>query len=334
MPLAMAAPISAGPARVAGEQRDGRARGRRRAAAARRWLFTVFCFPRTCRKKLMNPPDHPEERPAEEEPRRLGAPPSRRATTRAAAKTPTEATRRRGGRRCTGPPSGTPSARFESPSSSSSRRSRSSGVTASPPALPTGFSCEYREEGRNRIAVPPCLRQCSEGRPAGYPAYARPRRRPSGRRATVGVDVVVGVGDREEGRLELGRRQVDAVLEHARGRSSANFLVSALRALAASKTGVGGEEDRDHRADPVHLDRHPGRRGRPRRAPSSSAAPQLPRAGRRRPASRAAERGDARPPWPAGSRRASRPGRPARPARSGPSRRRGRRRRPPAGRRR
>ena len=51
------------------------------------------------------------------------------------------------------------------------------------------------------------------------------------------LDVIRGVRRREEGRLELRGRQVDAALEHARGRSAPKRFVSRRAALAASKTG-------------------------------------------------------------------------------------------------
>ena len=146
-------------------------------------------------------------------------------------------------------------ARFDSPSSSSPRRFRSSGVIGFPPALSPGFSCEYREEGRNRIAVPPEPVNAA-GPPPGLGLHGLGEGLPGSLHRR--LDVLVRVGGREEGGLELGGRKVDAVLEHHL-EILGEFLRVGLPGAGRVEDRVGREEDRDHRPHPVDLHLRSGR---------------------------------------------------------------------------
>jgi len=65
------------------------------------------------------------------------------------------------------------------------------------------------------------------------------------------VDLVVAVREREEHRLELGRRDVDAAREQVPEQRAVPIGVAALHVLEAPDRAVGHEQ-RQHRADAAH----------------------------------------------------------------------------------
>src|SRR5690242_1222108 len=65
------------------------------------------------------------------------------------------------------------------------------------------------------------------------------------------VDVVVRVGERDERRLELRRREIHARFEQRRMETAETRGVRAERALKVSD-GPRVEEEREHRADTLH----------------------------------------------------------------------------------
>ena len=77
------------------------------------------------------------------------------------------------------------------------------------------------------------------------------------------VDIVVGVGEADEHRLELRRRQEDPVRAHAAEKSREPVGVGGLRGRVVGD-GAGREEQGQHRADPVDDRRDAGRERRGR----------------------------------------------------------------------
>ena len=203
------------------------------------------------------------------------------------------------------------------------------------PGVSSGRALGGRTSSPGSATVPPSALSARAGHRAPSRAVLIARRSPRTPRAAAStVRSIVGLGVRERGepRLELGRRRIHAAREQPAAPGAVGVEVARPRRRRSRATGRSEKNTVSRPGTLLDLDARGRRLAAASRSPAASARSSRPAARRRR--RRAGAAWPARRPRPAGCPTACPPGRRRRPARSAPSARGARRRPPPAGRRR